>query len=76
MVDLPGDLDSIPPAVILWCLVGKCGYEALERQRRGEAGDRAEERAKFTACFVRCITLLISPIRADATAMSIRNKIG
>lgn len=56
MVDLPGDLDSIPPAVILWCLVGKCGYEALERQRRGEASDRAEERAKFTACFVRCIS--------------------
>jgi hypothetical protein len=56
MVDLPGDLGSIPPAVVVWCLVGKCGYEALDRLRHGEAGGRAEERAKFTACFVRCVS--------------------
>lgn len=55
MVDLPG-LDSLPPAVVAWCLTAKCGYEALDRRRRGEAGTREEERARFVACVDRCVS--------------------
>lgn len=56
MVDLSDGLGSIPPAVVIWCLTAKCGVEALARRRRGEIDDLDDERAKFTACFFRCVS--------------------